>query len=163
MRWSSSLTMGKTPMKSTSRIVTMTIAGALAFGWLGISRAVAQWAGGYNVVTSGPGYAYAYGRLPGYGSYYRSTVRSAGVTTSVNVGVPPLVFVGPGMVLRGPSPSVSVVGPNYAWGRVPGYGDYFRSTTSGGGVTSSVSVGVPPVSFIGPGFGYGRPMVRRRR
>lgn len=123
-------------------------------------RASAQWAGGYRMSTSGPGYSFTSGQVPGYGSYFVVSNTAGGVTTTMNFGAPPVFVGGPGygyVVPGGPARGLSVAGPGYAssWGYTPGYGNSYQSTVSAGGVTTSMSLGAAPVYFAGPGYVYG--------
>jgi len=149
-------------MKMTWRILTLAMAGLPALGPLGVPRARAQWAGGSGASISGSGYSYSWGYVPGYGRYIGARVSAGGVTSAINIGSPPVYVVGPGFVYRGPygpTRGASISGPGYAtsWGYTPGFGNFYNSTVSAGGVTSSIHAGYPPVYIVGPGIGYGGP------
>ena len=163
-------------MRTSRRAWVLAVAGLAAFVAAGGANARGQ---GYGATVSGPGYSSSWGHVPGYGDYHviRNTV--GGVTTTINVGAPPVYVIGPGgygyVVPGGPALGVSTSGPGYAysWGRTPGVGGYFQSTTSAGGVTSSIGIGAPmvyaaaPVAVDGPGYAQRpapqRQVVRRRR
>lgn len=57
----------------------------------------------------------------------------------------------------------TVSGPNssFTWVYTPGYGYSYSSTQTGGGFTTTINVGAPPVYVLGPGAVYAVPVPNR--